>query len=62
MGDHMIRIDQLNIVREVDIGREDSTFTFFFQGQCDFIAIVQLEDHALEVQQDVNDVFLHTIE
>ena len=58
----MIRVDQFHIVRQIDIRSENSAFAVFFQRQRDFIAVVQLEHDALQVQQDVDDVFLHAVE
>jgi hypothetical protein len=38
-----------------------STVTLLAQAEGDLLAVVQLEYHPFEVQQDVDDVFLHTV-
>src|SRR5450830_268995 len=62
VGNHVVRVDQLDVVRQVDVRCQDGAFAFLLQGQGDCIAVVDLEDHALEVQQQVDDVFLHTVQ
>ena len=42
--------------------RRDGAFAVLAQRQRDFVAVVQLEHDALQVQQDVDDVFLHAVE
>ena len=37
-------------------------FAFLAQDQRDFVAVVQAEHHALQVQHDVDDVFLHAVD
>jgi hypothetical protein len=46
----------------LDVSCSDDAFAVFAQAQCDFIAVVQFEHHAFEVQQDVDHIFLHTID
>src|SRR5690606_21084517 len=59
IGDDMIGIDDLDVVRQLDVGGRDHTLAFLAQHQRDVVTVVQLEDHALQVQQNVDDVFAH---
>src|SRR5690606_28566399 len=56
-GDHVIRVDDFNVMGKVDVSGGHNARALTTQGQSDFFTIVQLEDHALEVQQDVDHVF-----
>src|SRR5690606_1525319 len=56
-GNDVIGVDDFNVVRKVDVCSRDYAGTLTTQGQRDFFTIVQLEDNALEVQQDVDHVF-----
>jgi hypothetical protein len=38
------------------------TFAILAQAQCHFITVVQLEDHTLQIQQDVDNIFLNAID
>src|SRR5690606_23737382 len=49
-GNDVIRIDDLNVVGQVDVGSRHHARALATQGQGDFLTVVQLEDHALEVQ------------
>jgi hypothetical protein len=62
VGDDVVRVDDLDVMRRLDVGGGDDAFAVLAQAQGDFIAVVQLEDHALEVQQDGNDVFLDAVD
>src|SRR5450830_2331 len=62
VGDHVVRVDQFDVMRQVDVGGQDRAFAFFFQGQGYRIAVVDFENHTLQVQQQIDDVFLHAIE
>ena len=62
MRDHVIRIDHFALVREFDIAGRDNAFAFLAQGNRDFVAVVQLENDALQVQQQVDHIFLHAVE
>ena len=61
VGNDVLRVDDFNVVRCLDVGRSDRAFAVFAQAQSHFVAVVQFEDHALEVQQNVDDIFLHAI-
>ena len=52
----MAGIDDLDVVR-LDVAGQHGAGTGLAQDQGDFVAVVQLEDHALQVQQDVDDIF-----
>ncbi len=60
--DHVIRVDDLHVVRRLDVAGRDRAFAFLAQHQRHFVAVVQAEHHALEVQHDVNHVFLHPVD
>ena len=62
MGDHVIRIDDLDVVRHLDVRRRDRAFAFLAQHQRDLVAVVQLEHDALQVQQDVDHVFVDAVD
>jgi hypothetical protein len=58
----MVRIDDLDVVRRLDIRRSDSAFTILAQAECHFIAVVELEHHTFEVQQNVDHILLDAID
>src|SRR5690606_23594759 len=60
ISNDMIRIDDFHVMRQFDIAGQDHAGTFLAQHQGNVFLIVQLEYHALQVQQDVNDVFPYT--
>jgi hypothetical protein len=61
-GNHVAGVDDLDIVRRLDVGGGHQALAVLAQAQRDFIAVVELEHHALEVEQHVDDVFLHAID
>ena len=62
MRDDVVRIDQLDVVRQIDIRCQYRTFAILFQRQGDRIAVVHLEHDALQIQQQVDYIFLHAVE
>ena len=62
VADDVTRVDDLDVVRGLDVGGGDRTFTVLAQDQGHFVAVVQTEHHALEVQHDVDHVFLHAVD
>jgi hypothetical protein len=62
VGNDVLGVDDLDVVRGLDVGCRDRAFAFLAQHQRDFVAVVQPEDHALQVQHDVHDVFLHAVD
>src|SRR3546814_7056950 len=59
-GNDVIGVDDFNIVRQFDIAGQHNTGTLLAQHQRDFFAVMQLEHYALQVQQDVDDIFANT--
>ena len=57
MGDDVIGIDDLDVVGYLDIGRRHNTLTALRELQGCFGTAVKLEHHALEVQQQVDNIF-----
>jgi hypothetical protein len=62
VGDHVVGVDDLDVVRRLDVAGRDRAFAFLAQHERDFVAVVQAEHHALQVQHDVNHVFLHAVD
>ena len=58
----MIRIDNLNVVHGFDIASRHHAIAGFFKYQRRLVAVVQFQHHALEVQKNINHVFLHAIQ
>jgi len=48
-------------MRRLDVARGDRAFAFLAQDQRDLVAVVQTEHHALQVEHDVDHVFLNAI-
>src|SRR5690606_19164312 len=61
VGDHVLRIDDLDIMTNHDIACSDGTSPFFTQGNYCFVLPVENQSHTLEVQQDLDNVFLYTL-
>ena len=61
MANHMIRVDDFDIMRHLDVGRLDRAFRFLAQRQSHFIAVVQLEYNAFEIQQNLDHILLHAV-
>ena len=57
----MLGVDDFDVMRCLDVSRCDRAFAIFAQAQSDFVAVVQFEDHTFEVQQNVDDIFLHAV-
>src|SRR5476651_1145403 len=58
--DHVI--DDFAIESEFDIAGRDNAFAFLAQRDRDFIPVMQLENDALQIQQQVDHIFLHAVE
>jgi hypothetical protein len=58
----MVGVDDLDVVRRLDVAGRDRAFAFLAQHQRDFVTVVQAEHDALEVQHHVDDVFLHAVD
>lgn len=57
----MLRVNDLDVMRRLDIGCSHRAGAILAQAQGHFITVVQLEHHTLEVQQNVDDIFLDTV-
>ncbi|MCY1513772.1 hypothetical protein D9M68_482870 [compost metagenome] len=57
VADRMAGVDDLDVVRQLDVAGQHRAGAGLAQHQGHFVAIVQLENHALQVQQDVDDIF-----
>src|SRR5690606_14719310 len=51
----VIRINDFNVVWQLDIAGQHNTSALLAQHQGDFFAVMQLENHAFQVQQNVDD-------
>ena len=58
----MLGIDDLDVVIRLDVGRRHRALAGLGELQQDVVAVVELQHHALEVQQHVDDVLLHAVE
>src|SRR5690606_441282 len=56
------RIDDLDVVSDLDVTRGNHALARLRQPQRDFTAAVELEHNALQVQQQVDHVFTHAVE
>jgi hypothetical protein len=60
--DDVLGVDDLDVVRGLDVAGRDRAFAFLAQHQRDLVAVVQPEHHALEVEHDVDHVLLHAVD
>src|SRR2546425_529848 len=58
MRDHVLRVDDLDVVRGLDVACGHRTLALLLQIEQRVLPVVKLEHHALEVEQDIDDVFL----
>ena len=58
----MLRVDDLDVVRGLDVSGGDGAFAFLAQDQRHFLTVVQAEHHALQVQHDVDHIFLNAVD
>ena len=58
-ADKMIRVRNLNILVELEITCRYLAGTFLAEGDDGFILIVQNDSDTFQVQQDIDDIFLH---
>jgi hypothetical protein len=61
VSDHVFRIDDFDVVRKFDITARTAPSPSLASFRLTDIAVVQLEDDTLEVEKDVDDIFLHAI-
>src|SRR5690606_1810502 len=62
IGNDVVAIDDLDIVIQLDVRCGDDTSALLGKAQGDFIATVQLDGQAFQVEQDFDDVFLNTFD
>ncbi len=62
MRDHVLGVDDLDVVSGLDVACDNRTFALFLQIEQRVLPVVELEHHALEVEQDIHDVFLDTLD
>ena len=60
--EHQLRVHDFDVVVRVDVAGRDRSRAFLRQAQLGAVTRVHLERHLLEVQQDVDHVFLHTFD
>ena len=58
----MIRVDHAHVMGQIKVGGGDDAFAVLAEHDGDFVAAFKLEDNALEVEQDVDDVFENTVD
>jgi hypothetical protein len=62
VGDYVCRIDDLDVVGSLDVACGNHALALLAQIEHRFVAVVQLEYDALEVEQQVDNVFLHPVD
>src|SRR5690606_38072316 len=62
VGNHVIAVDDLDVVLQLDVRRSDGTRALLGKGQSDFVTAVQLDGQALQVEQDFDNVLLNTFD
>src|SRR6185295_16571653 len=60
--DDVTGIDDLDIVRGFDIARRDYALALLAQVEQRLLAVMQLEYDTLQIEEDVDYVFLHTVD
>src|SRR6185295_17255495 len=62
MRDHVLGVDDLDVVSGLDVARSHGTLALFLKIEQRVLAVVKLEHHALEVEQDIDDVLLDALD
>ena len=57
----MFRIENLNIVRQIEVRGSDDTFAFFTKCDRNFVTVFELKDDAFDIQKNVDHVFLNAV-
>ena len=57
VSNHVIRVNNGHVMRQIEVGSRHNTFRILMQRQRDFITAFKLEDNALQIQKNVNNVF-----
>ena len=61
VGNDMFRIENLNIVRQIEVRGSDDTFAFFTKCDRNFVTVFELKDDAFDIQKNVDHVFLNAV-
>jgi hypothetical protein len=61
MSDDMARIDNLDRMASYDIAGHDRTRPFWSGSGGFFCPFLQADSYPLKIEQDINDIFLHTL-
>ena len=62
VGQDVIRVDDFDIMRHFDVRSTHNAFTRLADLQHNLITAVQLEHNALQIEEQVNHIFLHTVD
>ena len=62
VGDHQVRVHDFDVVVQLDVTGRHRARALLVQAQLGAVARVHLQRHQLQVQQDVDHVFLHTLD
>ena len=57
--DHMIGIQHHDVMRQVEVGRRHNGIALLAENQRNFLTAFKLEDHALQIEEDVDGIFHH---
>ncbi|EJW99221.1 hypothetical protein EVA_12672 [gut metagenome] len=57
MGNHVIRIDNRNVMGKFKVGSGNNTVTILVKHNRDFVTTFKLENNALQVQKNIHNVF-----
>ncbi len=58
----MLTVDDLDVVIDLNVRGQNRPLTFLAQAQGDFVTAVQLDGQTLEIEQDLDHVFLHAFD
>ena len=61
VGNDMFRIENLDIVRQIEVCSSDDAFAFFAKCDRNFVTIFKFKDDAFDIQKNVNHVFLNSV-
>ena len=62
VGDDVVAIDDFDIVIQLNIGSGNYARALLSQSQGHFVTAVQLDSQTFQVEQDLDDIFLHTFD
>jgi hypothetical protein len=61
-GDDQVRVDDLDVMVRLDVARGHRAGALLVQPQLGFAARMHADGNALEIQQDVDDILLHSLD